>query len=144
VTVHGALNLDNLYDSRINPRRRTRQKLDAERPPKGFDVLIAINPGVGWFNLHSKQMMPTAQVIFHELAEAHARLVLGLDYLPRGDERGAHQVAIDRETILERQRAGHSVIKPIGANLVLASSNDWERLLAWLRDPKGAESPLMY
>jgi len=144
VNVHDALNLDNRYDSRINPRRRTGQKLNSERPPEGFDVVIAINPAVGWFNINSKKLMPAAQVVFHELAEAHARLALGLDYLPSGDGPGAHQVALDRETILERQRAGQYVIKPVGANLVLASSDDWTRLMAWLRDPKKNESPMLY
>jgi len=144
VKVTSALNLDNRYDNRINPRRRGGQKLKVERPPEGFDVLIAINPSVGWFNLHDRQVMPAAQVIFHELAESQARLVLGLDYLSSGDDRGAHQVAIDRETILERQRGGRSVVKPIGSNIVLASHNDWLRLFDWLLNPKGAESPLEY
>src|SRR5262249_52624899 len=37
VEVTGSINLDNNYDSRINPYRRHGRKLDNERPPDGFD-----------------------------------------------------------------------------------------------------------
>jgi hypothetical protein len=126
-------NLDNLFDSRINPRRPNRRKLDRERPPAGFDSMISIDPDINWYNLHTGRLMPLPQLTFHELAEAHARLVLGLDYLPQGEKPGAHDVAIDREFRLKEKRPEQQVITPIGYNLKLASSGDWLRLNKQLR-----------
>jgi len=132
-----ALNLDNRFDGRINPRRPGRQKAKQERPPEGFDCLIAINLNTRWFNLDNKQFVPTAQMIFHELAEAHARLVLDLDYLAQSDKSGAHDVAIGREIQLKQERPAQFIVMPIGWNLVLASHNDWQFLFATLRKQKG-------
>jgi len=121
IRFNSTVNLDDRFDSRINPRRPSRQKLEIERPPKGFDSLIAINPEAHWFNLHCKRFIPAPQITFHELAEAHARLILGLDYLPQYGKPGAHEVAIDREIRLRNHRPGQIVVMPIGVNYLRTS-----------------------
>ena len=132
ISHFGMRNLDNRFDSRINPLRSNGQKLKKERPPEGFDSMVAIDPDVSWFNLYNKQLMQPAQIAFHELAEAHARLVLDLDYLPQGEQLGAHDVALDREVRFKRERPGQFVVLPIGTNLRLATRNDWLQLFASL------------
>lgn len=129
---YGLLNLDNRFDSRINPLRPKGQKLDRECPPEGFDSMVAIDTDVCWFNLENWRLMPLAQMTFHELAEAHARLALGLDYLSQGDKPGAHDVALDREIRLKQKRPAQFVVMPIGMNLRLATREDWLRLFAKL------------
>jgi hypothetical protein len=127
ISHFGIMNLDNQFDSRINPLRRNGQKMDKECPPEGFDSLVAIDPDVCWFNIDNRRLVPAAQMIFHELAETHARLALALDYLPQGDKPGAHDVAVDREIRLKQERPGR-LVTPVGFNLRLASRNDWLRL----------------
>jgi hypothetical protein len=129
---YGLINLDNMFDSRVNPIRRNGQKLDRERPPDGFDSLVAIDPNVSWFSLDNKRLIPTAQMTFHELAEAHARVALALDYLPQGGKPGAHNVAIAREIRLKVERPGQFVVMPVGYNLRLSSRDDWLRLFLQL------------
>jgi hypothetical protein len=139
-----SLNLDNRFDGRINPRRPGGQKVKNERPPEGFDCLIAINPEVMWYSLGNRQLVPTPQLVFHELAEAHARLVLDLDYLAQSDKSGAHDVAIGREIKLRQDRPGQFVIMPVGRYRVLISRNDWLWLFATLRGQKGSGLFRMY
>lgn len=141
-----ARNFDNRFDSRINPLYKNQQKPDRVCPPEGFDSLIAINHKAGWFNVFSNRLMPTAQLAFHELAESHARLVLGFDYLTQCDKPGAHATAINREIMLMQQRPAQLVVLPIGTNLLLASREDWLWLDAALRDRnrKGASPFKVY
>jgi len=136
----GVCNLDNRFDSRVNPVRRSGQKADNECPPEGFDSLIAINPDARWFNLYNEQLIPLAQMAFHEMAEAHARLVLGFDYLPQGDKPGAHDTAIEREIRLKHARPKQTIIMPIGANVRLISRDDWLMLFDVLQMRKGRRS----
>ena len=84
LTIGGSVNLDNNSDSRINPYRRDGKKLDPERPPEGFDSLIGLNPVARWFNLSTNDWVQAGEIAFHELAEAYAKLELGLDYLDAG------------------------------------------------------------
>lgn len=130
VVVNGSLNLDNNFDSRINPYRRSGQKLNHERPPQGFDSLIAINPGAHWFNLHARRFVPAGHITFHELAEAHAKLELELDYLAQGSRPGAHNVALERERRLKLQRPFSDVVVTIGSNRVLRSQQELRRFYA--------------
>jgi len=123
VTVAGGLNLDNNFDSRINPYRRFRAKLDQERPPEGFDSLIAINPIARWYNLQASRLVPDGHIIFHEMAEAYAKLELGLDYLNQGARAGAHNTALERERRLKAQRPD-SVVVTTGPNRVLRSEEE--------------------
>lgn len=140
VSLHVPCNIDNRFDSRINPRRPNGRKLDIERPPEGFDSLIAVVSDIRWFNLHNKQIMPLPQITFHELAEAHARLALDLEYMPRLEKPGAHDVAINREIRLKQGRPLQHVVMPVGHNLRLESYEEWLRLKRQLRS--NPESPL--
>ena len=129
VIVAGGMNLDNNFDSRINPYRRFGAKLDQERPPEGFDSLIAINPVARWYNLHASCMVPDGNIIFHELAEAYAKLELKLDYLNQGSRVGAHNTAIERERRLKSQRPD-SVVVTAGPNRVLRSEEEMRQFYA--------------
>lgn len=64
------------------------------------------------------------EIIFHELAEAHAKLDLGLDYLESGSELGAHAVALERERRLKSQRPEAGIIVTAGSNRVLRSKEE--------------------
>jgi hypothetical protein len=129
VTVGGGMNLDNNFDSRINPYRRFGAKLDQERPPEGFDSLIAINPIARWYNLQASRLVPDGHIIFHELAEAYAKLELGLDYLSQGARAGAHNTALQRERRLKAQRPA-SVVVTAGPNRVLRSEEEIRQFYA--------------
>lgn len=129
VTVAGGLNLDNNFDSRINPYRRFGVKLDQERPPGGFDSLIAINPIARWYNLRATRFVPDGHIIFHELAEAYAKLEFGLDYLSQGGRVGAHNAALERERRLKSQRPD-SVVVTTGPNRVLRSEEEIRQFYA--------------
>ncbi|HEX8183932.1 MAG TPA: hypothetical protein VF747_04255, partial [Blastocatellia bacterium] len=122
--VGGSINLDNNYDSRINPYRRNGKKLDSERPPSGFDSLVAINPIALWFNLETSSLVPAGHITFHELAEAQAKLDLNLDYLAQGARPGAHNLAIARERVLKGQRPFSDVIITYGSNRVLRTEEE--------------------
>jgi hypothetical protein len=122
--VGGSINLDNNYDSRINPYRRNGKKLDTELPPAGFDSLVAMNPIALWFNLETSSLVPAGHITFHELAEAQAKLDLNLDYLAQGARPGAHNLALVREQILKRQRPFSDVIVTYGSNRVLRTEEE--------------------
>jgi hypothetical protein len=124
VEVTGSINLDNNYDSRINPYRRSGKKMNNERPPEQFDSLIAINPVARWFNLRTNSLVPVAHITFHELTEAHAKLEMRLDYLEQGAQAGAHNIAIAREERLKLQRPLSGVILTLGSNRVLRSEEE--------------------
>jgi hypothetical protein len=124
IAVSGSINLDNNFDSRINPHRRRGLKLDCERPPEGFDSMVAMNPAARWFNLRTNRLVDVSHVTFHELAEAHAKVALGLQYLEQGSIPGAHNVALEREQRLQRQRPLSDVVTTLGANRVLKSESE--------------------
>jgi len=124
IDVGGGINLDNNYDSRINPYRRDGRKLDVERPPKGFDSMVAINPAARWFNLRANEFVPAGQITFHELAEAHAKVVLNLDYLEQDNRPGAHNIALEREARLKAQRPSANVVLTLGPNRLFKSEEE--------------------
>jgi len=124
VEVGSSINLDNGFDSRINPVRRNRQKLGNERPPAGFDCLIAINPSVHWAKLNTGQTVPDGMVAFHELAEAYAKVEQGLQYLPEGSRPGAHSIAIDREIKLQSSGYRSGLVLTEGLNRVFRSEKE--------------------
>ena len=119
--VQGSINLDNNFDSRINPYRRTGRKFPNERPPDGFEALIAINPQAQWYNITAGSRVPAGHITFHELAEAYAKVEFGLDYLPQSLRAGAHNLAIEREKILKRQRPTSDIVITLGSNRLLKS-----------------------
>jgi hypothetical protein len=135
ITVNGSVNLDNNFDSRINPYRRTGKKLSVERPPSGFDAMIAMNPIARWLNLRVNRIVPVGHITFHELAEAYAKVSLGLDYLGNGLRPGAHNVAIERERILQAQRPGSDIVLTAGSNRVLRSSQEIRQTFAETSGP---------
>lgn len=124
IDVVGGVNLDNNYDSRINPYRRNGRKLDIECPPKGFDSMVAINPVARWFNLRANEFVSAGQITFHELAEAHAKVVLNLDYLEQDNRPGAHNLALEREERLKAQRPSANVVLTLGSNRLLKSEEE--------------------
>ncbi|MEN3335517.1 MAG: hypothetical protein V7641_4882 [Blastocatellia bacterium] len=124
IDVVGGVNLDNNYDSRINPYRRNGRKLDIECPPKGFDSMVAINPEARWFNLRANEFVSAGQITFHELAEAHAKVVLNLDYLEQDNRPGAHNLALEREERLKAQRPSANVVLTLGSNRLLKSEEE--------------------
>ncbi len=130
VAVSGSINLDNNFDSRINPHRRQRLKLDCERPPEGFDSLVAINPVARWFNLRTNRLVDVSHITFHELAEAHAKVALGLQYLGHGSSQGAHDIALEREERLQRQRPLSDVVTTVGSNRMLRSQSELRQFYA--------------
>ena len=119
--VQGSINLDNNFDSRINPYRRTGRKFPNERPPEGFEALIAINPQAEWYNITAAARIPAGHITFHELAEAYAKVEFGLDYLPQPLGAGAHNIAIEREKVLKRQRPSANIVVTLGSNRLLKS-----------------------
>lgn len=128
VNVNGSVNLDNNFDRRINPYRRAQRKLNTELPPFGFDCLIAINPAAQWFNMQSNRIVQSGNITFHELAEAHAKVELGYEYLPKSSAPGAHDVAIEREKRLKAQRPTADVVLTVGSNRVIKSDEELRQL----------------
>lgn len=124
IDVVGGVNLDNNYDSRINPYRRDGRKLDVERPPKGFDSMVAINPAARWFNLRANEFVSAGQITFHELAEAHAKVVMDLDYLEQDNRPGAHNIALEREERLQAQRPSANLVLTLGSNRLFKSEEE--------------------
>ncbi len=124
VVVNGSVNLDNNFDSRINPYRRLSRKMDVERPPYGFDCLVAINPEARWFNLPSNRLVQVGNITFHELVEAYAKVELGYEYLPTTAFPGAHNVAIEREMRLKTQRPFANLVLTLGSNRMLKSEDE--------------------
>ena len=120
----GSINLDNNDDSRINPYRKNGKKLDGERPPAGFDSLIALNPAARWFNLSTNCWVQSGEIVFHELAEAYAKLEFGLDYLDYGSRPGAHAQALERELRLKSQRPDAAITMTAGSNRLLRTAEE--------------------
>jgi hypothetical protein len=126
VPNQGSVNLDNKFDSRINPHRKKGDKVPVELPPLGFDALIAMNPSALWFNINANEMVPVGEIMFHELAEARAKVDMGFDYLPVGPFPGAHDIALEREQRLKAQRGSHIVISA-GQNILFRSQSELKR-----------------
>ena len=104
VRVSSTMNLDNNFDTRINPRRSNGKKAPQELPPEGFDALVALNPATKWVSLRNSRIVPLESVMLHELAEARAKVALGLEYLPKDGRAGAHDVALACESLFASQR----------------------------------------
>jgi hypothetical protein len=124
VETAGSINLDNNVDSRINPYRKNGKKLDGERPPEGFDSLMGLNPVARWFNLSTNGWVQAGEIVFHEIAEAYAKLEFGLDYLDQGSRPGAHSVALERELRLKSQRPGVDIVMTAGSNRLLRTEEE--------------------
>jgi hypothetical protein len=138
VPIQGSVNLDNKFDSRINPYRKRGDKVPVELPPPGFDALIAMNPAALWFNLNVNEIVPVGEIMFHELAEARAKVDMGFDYLPVGPFPGAHGIALEREERLKAQRSGSYVVISAGQNILFRSQTELKRLIE-IRSLTGAQ-----
>jgi hypothetical protein len=121
VPIRSTVNLDNNFDTRISPRRPNGIKFDSERPPEGFDSEVAMNPVTRWVNEWTRDFAPVGQITFHELAEAYAKVELGLDYLRQGSRPGAHEIAMEREHRLMVKRQPSNVVVTGGPYFVLTS-----------------------
>jgi hypothetical protein len=97
--------------------------------------MIAMNPIARWLNLRVNRIVPVGHITFHELAEAYAKVSLGLDYLGNGLRPGAHNVAIERERILQAQRPGSDIVLTAGSNRVLRSSQEIRQTFAETSGP---------
>jgi sporulation related protein len=124
IEISGGINLDNNFDSRINPYRKHGKKLDEERPPEGFAALVGLNPVAQWFNLSTHGWVQVGEITLHELAEAHAKVELGLDYLEQGSSPGAHALALERERRLKSQRPDADIVLTAGSNRVLRTQQE--------------------
>jgi hypothetical protein len=137
VPISGTINLDNNFDSRINPYRKAGFKVPVETPPAGFDSMIGINPSAVWFNIRSRRLVPDGMIAFHEMAEALAKVEYGLEYLPVGLRPGAHDVAMQRELKLSSQRAGDTSITTAGGNRVFSDEKSLLEFEAEFHESRG-------
>lgn len=98
-TAIDMVNLDNNPDDRYNTVKPPRKR-DAARPAPGIDDEVAMNISGRATRESSTNLKPatTESVVFHELAEAYAKVEHGKQYSD------AHQEAIDRETRVRDQR----------------------------------------
>lgn len=124
IAISGSVNLDDNFDSRINPYRKLGKKMDEERPLEGFAAVVGLNPVAQWFNLSTHGWVPVGEITLHELAEAHAKVALGLDYLDQGSSAGAHALALERERRLKSQRPGADIVLTAGSNRVLRTQQE--------------------
>jgi RHS repeat-associated protein len=107
-----AKNLDNNPDSRYSNGKKP-----TDRPAKGIDDQIGINPSLANVNDSHGKPIPLYLLVFHELAEAYAKVDEGRDFndfeflqitesgmVRLGAGVGAHNVARAREMELRQQR----------------------------------------
>jgi hypothetical protein len=135
IYVGSTINLDNNFDSRINPFRKNGQKLGRERPRAGFDALIAVNPSAHWTKVSTGQPISDGIITFHELAEAYSKADFGLQYLGKGSFPGAHDIAIEREIKLRSQNRGAGLVITEGINRVFKPEKNLARLRSQLQSP---------
>jgi hypothetical protein len=103
----------------FDPPRFPYDKPASARPPAGVDSLVAVDPAIARFIDSEGRPVPISMIIFHELAEAYAKVDLGKPYIdfeigsivkglivetPVDFQRGAHNDAVQREIILRKQR----------------------------------------
>jgi hypothetical protein len=86
--------------------------------------LIALNPVARWFNLNTNCWVHPGAIVFHELAEAYAKLEFGLDYLDQGSRPGAHSQALVRELRLKSQRPEDDIVVTTGSNRLLRTREE--------------------
>jgi len=106
-TSGGLVNVDFLKNLDVNPDwRYGKGKQATDLPAAGIADEIAFN----WGNVTptSTNLLRPADrysVLFHELAEAFAKIDLGMPYMAQGQPRsGAHYNSLEREKILRRER----------------------------------------
>ena len=70
------------------------------------------------------ELAQVGAIVFHELAEAHAKLEVGLDYLDQGLRPGAHTQALLREQRLKAQRPDDDIVVTTGSNRLLRTQEE--------------------
>jgi hypothetical protein len=75
-----------------------------DRPAAGIDDQVGINPKDAIFRDSQGHIVPLSSLIFHELAEAYAKVDGGKQYVNRDGSPGAHDEAVRREQTLRSQR----------------------------------------
>ncbi len=115
LTGEALVNNSNSFD----PPRFPYDKPPSVRPPPGVDALIAIDPAIARYIDSEGRPVPLSMIIFHELAEAYAKVDSGKPYIdfeigsivngsivetPVDFQRGAHNDAVQRELVLRKQR----------------------------------------
>ena len=103
----------------FDPPRFPYDKPASVRPPAGVDSLVAIDPAIARYIDSEGRPVPLSMIIFHELAEAYAKVDLNKPYIdfeigsivrglivatPVDFQRGAHNDAVQREIVLRKQR----------------------------------------
>ncbi len=103
----------------FDPPRFQYDKPASVRPPAGVDSLVAIDPAKARYIDSEGRAVPLSMIVFHELAEAYAKVDLGKPYIdfevgsivkgsivetPVDFQRGAHNDAVQREIVLRKQR----------------------------------------
>jgi hypothetical protein len=83
-----------------------------------------MNPVARWFNLSSNFWVQSGQILFHELAEAYAKLEFGFDYLEHESTPGAHAIALERERRLKSERPSARIVLTAGSNRVLRTQEE--------------------
>ena len=74
---------------------------NAIRPMSGYDGQVVVNPFSSSDELDENYKFvskPRHTVVFHELAENFERTTNSIDYQDKGKTRGAHNLAVDRES----------------------------------------------
>jgi RHS repeat-associated protein len=109
--IKGEENLDNNPDWRYGKGKR-----DIQLPPTGIDSAVGYNPKYSYYE--KEKLVPAYRIIFHELAEAYAKVIKGMQYVYEGEKwpgTGAHNDAIERERKLPYVKsegmAGGSLIR---------------------------------
>ena len=106
-TQGGRINVNFIENLDTNPDwRYGKGKQPTDLPAAGIADQVAFN----WANVtptseNSLRPADRSSVVFHELAEAFAKIDLGLPYMVKGQSgQGAHHEAMEREKTLRRER----------------------------------------
>ncbi len=114
VTNDDPVNLDNRPDWRYGNGKNS-----MNLPPSGVDDAIGIDPHSRPLRDSNGDVVPLSSTIFHELAEAYAKIDMGEQYMSKqtGME-GAHGDAVEREIRLRSQRPNMKLEGRAGDQLI--------------------------
>jgi hypothetical protein len=113
VTNDDPINLDNRADWRYG-----KGKSSKDLPPVGVDDAIGIDPNSRQFRDSKGNVVPLSSTIFHELAEAFAKVDGGMQYVNKDGSPGAHDAAVQRELTLRSQRPNMKLEGRAGDQLI--------------------------
>jgi RHS repeat-associated protein len=113
ITNDDPINLDNRPDWRYGKGKSAK-----DLPPAGVDDAIGIDPNSRQFRDSKGNVVPLSSTIFHELAEAFAKVDGGQQYVNRDGSPGAHDAAVQRELNLRAQRPNMKLEGRAGDQLI--------------------------